>query len=434
MKNLINELLKSMRMRTKILIFTIVLVSFFMGLGLYQTLMIHKKTAMSQVAHFSGHLLENICGAIRFPMSIGDEKTIKEQMKDVKEHIDDVQVYILDFRQEITYASEKERINSNMGKYLNGNELRKALSEALATGKAPGASFSDIENENPFLVTIEPILNESSCRHCHGASRDVLGAIVIKQQVGDVLAAIDQTRNRLVIYFVTILIGLVIFLNFFFFRLVTQRIRLLGEKTGQVAAGDVTVKVIDDHQDSIGALSRNFNQMVKSIRDRMEYANSLKLGISDPFFTVDPEMKVAFINEAATRLTGLSREEVLGMPCHEVFHGSACEQECPIKRALKTNETTVGQRMTIKNRKGREIPVMVSSALLKDSSGKVLGGFEILRDLTAEVEAEKRLQDACLREERAKRTAEAATSAKSDFLANMSHEIRTPMNGVIAAT
>ncbi|MDA3835471.1 MAG: response regulator [Spirochaetales bacterium] len=433
MRNLIDEFLKSMKMRTKILVFTIVLVGTFMGLGLYQSLMIHKKTAMEQVAHFSGHILENIYSAIRFPMSIGDDKTIKEQMKDIREHIDDVQIYILDFRRNISYASEKERINSSMEKYLNGKKSCKALAEALATGKAPGESFLEMENENPFLITIKPILNESSCYHCHGASKKVLGAMVIKQHVGDVFAAIRQTRNRLVIYFATVLVCLVVFINLFFSRMVSQRIRLLGKKTGQVAAGDVTVQAIDDHQDSIGALSRNFNQMVKSIRDRMEYANSLKLGISDPFFTVDPEMKVAFINEAAVRLAGLSREEAIGMPCYEVFHTTACEQKCPIKRALETDAATVGLRMTIEDRKGHEIPVMASSALLKDSSGKVLGGFEILRNLTAEVEAERRLQDAYFREEKAKLAAEAAANAKSEFLANMSHEIRTPMNGVIAA-
>ena len=407
MKNPIHELLKNMKMRTKIFAATIIVVSVFMGPSLYQSLIIHKKTAMNQASEFSDHMLDNIYSAIRFPMSVGDETTVREQMKDVKQHMDGVQVYILDFHQNISYASEKERVDSSMEKYLQGNESRNALAKALATGKTPGISFSETEGGDPFMVTIKPILNESSCHHCHGTVRNILGAMVIKQPVKNVFAAINHTRNRLIIYFMAALIGVVVFINFFFSRLVSRRIQLLKEKTSRVAAGDATVEAIDDDNlDSIGSLSRNFNQMVKAIRDRMEYANSLKLGITDPFFMVDPEMNVTFINKNAARLSGLLPGEAIGKPCREVFHSSSCEKDCPVKNAMDTGEIAEGKRMTLTDRKGNKIPAMSISSILKDSSGKVLGAFEIIRDLTAEVEAEKSLQEAYAREGEAKQALE----------------------------
>ena len=434
MRNPINELLRNMRMRTKILIATIVVVSVFMGLSLYQSLVIHKKTAMDQTSEFSDHMLDNIYSAIRFPMSVGDEKTVKEQMKDVKEHMDGVQVYILDFDHKISYTSEKERIDSSIEKYLQGNESLKALAEALETGKAPGISFPDMENKDPFLITIKPILNESSCHHCHGAGRKVLGAMVIKQPVKNVFAAISHARNRLIIYFAAALIGVVVFINFLFSRLVSRRIQLLKEQTSRVAAGDVTVEAIDDdNRDSIGSLSRNFNQMVKSIRDRMEYANSLKLGIIDPFFMVDPELNVTFINENAARMSGLSPDEAIGRPCHEVFHTSACDKDCPVKKALDTGEIAEGKRITLTDRKGNEIPAMSISSILKDSSGKTLGAFEIIRDLTAEVKAEKSLQEAYLREGKAKQELEKKVEDLSKMLKQVASGDFT-MRGTLSET
>ncbi|MCG2758933.1 MAG: response regulator [Desulfobacteraceae bacterium] len=432
--NPINAILKNTKIRTKILVATIVVVGFFMGLSLYQSLVIHKKTAMNQVASSSDHLLESVYSGIKFPMSVGDCKTIREQMKDIKKHMEGVQVYIADFQKMIVYASEDERIYKNMAIYLYESKSRDALAESLLTGQAPDISFPEKEDHTPYLITIKPIHNESSCHHCHGSTRKVLGAMIIKQPVEEVFQAISNARDGLIIYFTAAIIGVVVVINFFFSRLVTKRIQHLRAKTGQVAAGDVTVVVHDDHKDSIGGLSHNFNLMVKSIRDRMEYANSLKLGIVDPFLMVDPDMKVTFINENAARLAGLTPKNAMGKPCYEVFHSTACEKDCPVKKALQMGEVTEAVRFTLTDNKGKEIPVMSISSILKDSSGKVLGAFEIIRDVTVEVEAEKNLQEAYFREERAREAAEAAALAKSEFLANMSHEIRTPMHGVIAAT
>jgi len=197
-------------MRTKILVATIMVVGFFMGLSLYKSLVIHKETAMNQVASSSDHLLESIYSGIKFPMSVGDCKTIREQMKDIKHHMEGVQVYISDFQNMIMYASEDERIYKSMATYLYENKSRDALAESLLTGQAPDISFSETENHTPYLITIKPILNENSCRHCHGSTRKVLGAMIIKQPVKEVFHAISHARNSLIIYFTAAIIGVIV--------------------------------------------------------------------------------------------------------------------------------------------------------------------------------------------------------------------------------
>ncbi|MGR9087149.1 MAG: PAS domain S-box protein [Gammaproteobacteria bacterium] len=62
-----------------------------------------------------------------------------------------------------------------------------------------------------------------------------------------------------------------------------------------------------------------------------------------------------------------------------------------------------------------------------DEDGTVLGTVGFSRDISEQKEMQ-------LVMERARRTAEAASYAKSAFLANMSHEIRTPMNAIIGLT
>ncbi len=433
MINSMYSLLKKSKLRTKFFVITLLVAGLFMGFSLYQSISFYTETTMNQVAEFSDRLLENTYSAMKFPMSIGDEKTVKEQLKGIKEHMSGVQVYITDFNQCIAYASEEGIINSNMKKHLNRIESLNALGETLLTGKAPETSFYDRIDDEAFLITIKPILNESSCHHCHAANRKVLGTMVVKQSLKNVFAEISNNRNKLIVEFMIALVGLVAVLNFVFFRLVSKRINRLRDKTDQVAAGDITVRSRDDYEDSIGKLARNFNQMIKSIHDRIEYATSLKRGIVDPFFMVDPDMKITFINKNAVRLSGLNLEDATGKPCHEVFHSSACEKGCPVKKALETGELTKATKITLTDSKGKETPAMSISSILKDSSGKVLGAFEIIRDVTVEVEAEKSLQEAYAREGKAKKALENKVKDLSEILERVGQGDFT-IRGVVSGT
>jgi len=389
----------------------------FTGVFLYQTLSFYTESALNQVAESSQSLLENTYSAIQYPMSVGDSKTVEEQLKDIKAHMKGVEVYISDPRQKLTYASEEHRIHTNIMNYLWEKETQQAFSDALNTGLSPKKSFTEIKDDNAFLVTIKPLLNESRCHHCHGASQSVLGAMVVKHPVKEVYASLAAARNRLIMFSGMEIIGIILLINFLFNRLVTRRIHGLAEKTGQVSAGDITVEVHDDSRDSIGSLARNFNQMIKNIRDRIEYANSLKLGISEPFFMVDPDMNVTYINDAAAKLAGVRPEEVIGKKtCEQIFKSDMCHTRCPVKKAMEIGEATVGHKVTMKNGEGKDIPILASGAALRDSGGKILGGFELIRDISKEVEAEAVLRDSYLKEEEAKKNLQRRVESLSNVL------------------
>lgn len=99
-------------------------------------------------------------------------------------------------------------------------------------------------------------------------------------------------------------------------------------------------------------------------------------------FTVDLEWRVNFFNQAAEVITGVPAAEALGRPCCEVFRANVCESACVLRHTLETGRPVVNQAIAILRADGKEIPISVSTALLKDEQGKVIGGVETFRDLS----------------------------------------------------
>jgi PAS domain S-box-containing protein len=111
--------------------------------------------------------------------------------------------------------------------------------------------------------------------------------------------------------------------------------------------------------------------------------------LSDGVFTVDPQWLVTTFNKAAERITGVSRKEAIGKRCAEVFRSSLCGAECALKATLKSGKPIIGRSAYIIHSSGQQIPISISTAVLKDSSGKVIGGAETFRDLS-EIDALRR--------------------------------------------
>ena len=104
--------------------------------------------------------------------------------------------------------------------------------------------------------------------------------------------------------------------------------------------------------------------------------------IADGVFTVDSDWRITSFNRAAEQIVGVPREEALGRPCCEVFRADICEGSCALRRTMETGQPIVNSAVYIVKADGSRSPISVSTALLKGSSGEVIGGAETFRDLS----------------------------------------------------
>jgi PAS domain S-box-containing protein len=104
--------------------------------------------------------------------------------------------------------------------------------------------------------------------------------------------------------------------------------------------------------------------------------------INDGVFTVDAGFRVTSFNRAAQTITGVSAAQAVGRRCWEVFRADICEGQCALKQTIATSQPVVNKPIRILTADGRGIPISVSTALLKDADGRIMGGVETFRDLS----------------------------------------------------
>ena len=133
-------------------------------------------------------------------------------------------------------------------------------------------------------------------------------------------------------------------------------------------------------------------------------------------------------NEAATRIFGWSRDDILGLKMDDTIvpHQHRHAHAAGMTRYLSTHEPHVVDAGRIElsalRKTGEEFPIELNITTANGSEGEIFIAY--VRDISERKISEKKLVDA-------RETAERTDRAKSNFLAVMSHEMRTPLNGIL---
>jgi PAS domain S-box-containing protein len=113
--------------------------------------------------------------------------------------------------------------------------------------------------------------------------------------------------------------------------------------------------------------------------------------ISDGVFTIDQNWRITSFNRAAEKITKISRQNAIGKYCWNIFRANMCQSGCVLRHTMREGKSLVGTSTTILDGTEKRIPVVVSTALLKDENGQVIGGVETFRDMSQVEELRKEL-------------------------------------------
>ena len=138
-------------------------------------------------------------------------------------------------------------------------------------------------------------------------------------------------------------------------------------------------------------LGEEQRQRDNSMEPRQREATILD-SVNEGVFTVDLEWRITAFNKAAERITGVSRELAIGSRCCDVFRANVCESDCALRRTLANGRPIVNATAYIVTQQGQRVPIRISTALLKDEAGAVVGGVETFQDLTQVEQLQKKLQ------------------------------------------
>jgi PAS domain S-box-containing protein len=115
-------------------------------------------------------------------------------------------------------------------------------------------------------------------------------------------------------------------------------------------------------------------------RQASQYARSLIEASLDPLVTISPEGKITDVNEATIKVTGISRDELIGTDFSDYF--TEPEKAQKGYRQVFERGFVTDYALTIRHRDGKLVDVLYNASVYKDVTGKVLGVFAAARDVT----------------------------------------------------
>ncbi len=216
---------------------------------------------------------------------------------------------------------------------------------------------------------------------------------------------------------------------------ITRPIDQVMEGMEKIRRDEYDVKInVDSGAREFQTLANAFNNMgaklkftIRKLDQERRRSEAIINSISDGLMIVDKNQRIGFFNKGAEKILGYTQEEALGMESFEVINSLEFKEinRQLLKQNNQKNSNSVSldnsqnQQISLVNKDGRSLVILMSAAPVVDSQGEVYGAVEVFKEITSLLAMENKLKES-------DRLASVGVLA-----AGMAHEINNPITGII---
>lgn len=225
-----------------------------------------------------------IASGIRQTMASGNGRLVEKQLLDIKAENANIELFISNMDQKITFASETKSIHKLLGNELLNKEIIQDLARGFQTGTLPDRIYEETHEGKRFFMHAHLMQNSPQCYQCHGAEKKILGAVVLKKPIERNYAVITEMRNSIIMISFLGVLAIIVVSHILVTRLISRPIRVLAREitelpnkiTDEKHSGTAEIS----REDEIGDLQRAFRNMAIELSEKSHALHTSNAGLA----------------------------------------------------------------------------------------------------------------------------------------------------------